>query len=149
MPRRASRCGGSPTISVPSYAMRPSLGARKPAIIANSVVLPAPFGPISAVMRPASAASETRLTASRPPKRFETFSTPSSGSAMAAPQQAGDAVRRKGDDDDQHTTVNHKIKPRRVTGDELGCFAERAHHQCAKQRSEHGADAADDRGQQG
>ena len=50
---------------------------------ANSVVLPAPLGPISAVMRPSVADSETLLTASKPPKRRETRSTDSSGSAMA------------------------------------------------------------------
>ena len=38
----------------PAVQMRPSLGGRKPVMMANSVVLPAPFGPISAVMRPAS-----------------------------------------------------------------------------------------------
>src|SRR5262245_25711392 len=96
--------------------MRPSVGARKPEIIANSVVLPAPFGPISAVIRPVSAANDARSTASRPPKRFETFSTRKigsvSGSLMAAlhrrqpgadpvvqvarvGEQADDAARRK------------------------------------------------------
>ena len=41
--------------------MRPSLGAMKPVMMANSVVLPAPFGPISAVMRPASAVNDARV----------------------------------------------------------------------------------------
>jgi len=38
-------------MSAPSYTTRPPLGGRKPVMIENSVVLPAPFGPISAVMR--------------------------------------------------------------------------------------------------
>ena len=85
-------------------------------MIANRVVLPAPFGPISAVMRPAAAANDALSTASRPPKRLETFSTRSRGSATAAlrnalvlenrlaqiGEDAGDAARREGHDDDEH-----------------------------------------------
>src|SRR5271154_2858994 len=61
--------------------MRPALGLRKPEITAKSVVLPAPLGPISAVIRAAGADSEAPLTASNPPKPRETFSTERSGSA--------------------------------------------------------------------
>jgi hypothetical protein len=50
-------------------------------MMAKSVVLPAPLGPISAVMRPAGADSDAASTASRPPKRRDTRSTESSGSA--------------------------------------------------------------------
>ena len=58
-------------------------------MIENKVVLPAPFGPISAVMRPGKAANEALFTASRPPKRLETFSTWSKASAtVAAPPAA-------------------------------------------------------------
>ena len=53
-------------------------------MIANSVVLPAPLGPISAVMRPAGAASEAASSASSPPKRFDTRSTASRGSDRQA-----------------------------------------------------------------
>ena len=58
-------------------------------MIANSVVLPAPLGPISPVMRPTGAASEAASSASRPPKRLETRSTVSSASAMGAVSQRG------------------------------------------------------------
>ena len=64
-------------------------------MIANSVVLPAPFGPISAVMRPASAVNDALSTASRPPKRLETFSTRSRGSATAALRAAVRTNRRR------------------------------------------------------
>ena len=81
-------------------------------MIENRVVLPAPFGPISAVMRPASASNDAWSTASRPPKRLETFSTRSRASVTAAlrrcgrpdkpaaqvGEDAGDAARRKGND---------------------------------------------------
>src|SRR6187455_602588 len=135
--------------------MRPSLGAMKPVMMANSVVLPAPFGPISAVMRPASAVNDAALTASNPPKRRETFSTRSSSAIAAlhrlgaklraqAFEQSRNAARRESHDEHQHSAVDHQIEPRRMAGRELGEFAERAHDQRAKQRAEHRADAADD-----
>ena len=89
-------------------------------MIANSVVLPAPFGPIRPVMRPAGADSEAAFTASRPPKRCDTRSTASRGSAMAGlPRRradggpahqpllcvgngADDAARREGNDQHKH-----------------------------------------------
>src|SRR5690242_20915104 len=127
--------------------MRPSVGRRKPVIAANSVVLPAPFGPISAVMRPVAAVKDARSMARRPPKFFETFSTRSRGSAMAALRHwlaaeslaqrgdnAGDSSGRESHHDNQHTSVNDEIEARCVTSDELGHLAERADHECAEQR---------------
>src|SRR5580704_16861818 len=166
MPRRASRCGGSPVTSRPAYRTFPALGFRKPEIMEKSVVLPAPFGPISAVMRPASADSEAALTASRPPKRRETPSTERSGSAtgrlpdrsaqFGAAQEicadigdgADQSAWRKADDQHKHGAINHEIKPRHVAGHKLDAFAEEFHDQRARQGAEHSADAADDRGQQ-
>jgi hypothetical protein len=49
----------------------------------NTVVLPAPFGPISAVMAPRAAVNERSFTATRPPKRIVRCSTASNGSAGA------------------------------------------------------------------
>src|SRR6185503_17740040 len=103
--------------------MRPSLGGRKPEMIENKVVLPAPFGPISAVMRPGKAVNEALFTASRPPKRLETFSTWSRASAtvrlrwlpfseepaMQAGEDARDTLGREGDDQDQHAAVDDEI----------------------------------------
>ena len=48
---------------------------RKPLIVLKNVVLPAPFGPITARSSPGSTAIETLLTATRLPKRLDTFST--------------------------------------------------------------------------
>ena len=98
-------------------------------MIANSVVLPAPFGPISAVMRPSSAANEARSTASSPPKRLAmTFSHRSSGlshgalrcfvarsaAAHAAREDTRDAARRERHDQHQHAAVDHEVEPGRV-----------------------------------
>src|SRR5215831_9898190 len=131
-------------------------------MMAKSVVLPAPFGPISAVMRPAGASNEAWSTAKSPPKRFEMRSTRRSGSGMGrlrcragaarpppqAPQvgqDAGDAARREGHHEHQHATVDNEIEAGRIAGDELRRLAERFDHQGAEQRAEHRAGAADDR----
>src|SRR6266849_8448014 len=117
--------------------MRPWLGGRNPLMMENSVVLPAPLGPMSAVMRPASTASEALSTASRPPKRLHIFSMRSSGSGIGAlrrrraparearaqvGRQARNPARGEGHDQDQHTAVNHEIEAGGIAGDELGQF---------------------------
>src|SRR5262249_28667197 len=140
----------------------PSIGRRNPEMIENSVVLPAPFGPISAVMRPALAVNDAPSTARRPPKRTDTLSTRSNASAMAAlrrdapphqgadrGQQSGDATRRKGNDSDEHATIDHQVEPGGAAGHELGQFSQCFDHERAEQRTEHRADAADDRREQG
>src|ERR1700722_924454 len=126
--------------------MRPLLGVRNPLIIANKVVLPAPFGPIKAVMRPDWTLSETLSTASNPPKRLLTPSTRSSGSAMRLfrlqgfhggetlprlAEQPGNATRGKSHDQDKNAAVDDEIEPRRIAGNELGCFAQRLDHKRA------------------
>src|SRR4029079_18504893 len=103
--------------------MRPSVGRRKPGIVANNVVLPAPFGPIRAVMRPVVATNDALSTARNPPKCFETSSTRSNGSAMAALRNrpaseslaqrrddAGDAARRERHHNNQNTPIDDEIE---------------------------------------
>src|SRR5689334_7609029 len=113
--------------------MRPSLGCWKPEMIENKVVLPAPFGPISAVIRPGKAANDALFTASRPPKRLETLSTRSRASAtvrlrrlllfeepsVQAGEDSGDALRRERDDEDQHAAIDDEIETRRAAGHKL------------------------------
>src|ERR1700685_4234738 len=139
--------------------MRPLLGVRNPLIIANKVVLPAPFGPMSAVIRPACTPSETLSTANNPSKRLLTPSTRSNGSAMGLlrpqrfqgsetlprlEQQSGNAARGESHDQDKNAAVDDEIEPRRVAGDKFCRFAQRLDHERAKQRTEHRASAADD-----
>src|SRR5262245_5957605 len=109
-------------------------------MIEKSVVLPAPLGPISAVMQPSRAARDAPLTANSPPKRQVTRSTTSKGSAMPRLPAGGCAVARqqpacmresadqstrcKPDDQHEHGTVNNKIEAGRVTCHELCNLAE-------------------------
>ena len=57
----------------PQISMVPASGRTSPDAIPISVDLPAPFSPSSACTSPANAANETSLTATTPPKRFETW----------------------------------------------------------------------------
>src|SRR5215470_3801268 len=142
--------------------MRPWSGARLPAMIENRVVLPAPFGPMRAVIRPLSAENDARSSASKPPKRFDTCSTRSRSSTMIAfnrrrqsgpggwdavakvEEDAGDAARRDCDDQNENASVDDEIESGCITGRELGDLAKRLDHECAEQGAENGPDAADD-----
>src|SRR3954470_7338771 len=57
-------------MSLPSSRMRPPLGLSTPVNRLMSVVLPAPFGPISAWRAPFSTVRETLSVATMPPKFF-------------------------------------------------------------------------------
>src|SRR5215831_11976039 len=74
--------------------MRPRDGLISPDSMLNSVVLPAPFGPMIALSSPALTASETASTAVKPPKSFPTPSTVSSacGRASAAAAAAAELM---------------------------------------------------------
>src|SRR5690242_5357245 len=106
-----------------------------PEIIEKSVVLPAPFGPMSAVMRPSLAVSDAALTASKPPKRQVTRSTASKGSTMLclsrgwgnrseSPQQhvaqmresADQAAWHEPDNQHQHRTIDNEIETGSIAG---------------------------------
>src|SRR3982074_865339 len=60
----------------------PALGRYTRVMTLNSVVLPAPFGPMRATTSPASTVKETRSSATTPPKR--TLSSRISSSAISA-----------------------------------------------------------------
>ena len=63
----------------PSNTIRPLVGDMAPEIRLNSVVLPAPFGPISPVIAPSDTSSEQWSTARTPPNSLTTSRTWSNG----------------------------------------------------------------------
>ena len=69
MPSLALRCGSRPVMSSPWKRTRPLSGLRKPDISANSVVLPAPLGPISAHRLPGGTSRLTSLHGLQPAER--------------------------------------------------------------------------------
>src|SRR3954453_22943287 len=92
-PRRATWCGESLPRSRPSKDQVPVLGWSNPVSRLNSVVLPAPLGPIRPVMPPRWISRCSTATAVRPPKVRGTPSTTTIGSGLAAPTSQGTSRR--------------------------------------------------------
>ena len=66
-PRRATLWGASPAMARPSKRIAPRSGWTKPVTRSNSVVFPAPLGPISAVIEPRLTVKLAPATARSPP----------------------------------------------------------------------------------
>src|SRR5262245_59417671 len=77
--------------------MVPLSGRYTPAIMLNSVVLPAPFGPITANIAAFGTANVTSDTACKPLKFFETRDTSSSASMSGLPLAAAVEPERSRD----------------------------------------------------
>ena len=85
-----------PSIGSPASVAVPSSAGSTPFSTLNSVVLPAPFGPMMPRISPSATAKLTSLTALRPPKtrdRFSTFSSARARRARTAGVTGGDARR--------------------------------------------------------
>src|SRR6476469_7034740 len=108
MPAAQMRCGGRPVMSRPSKAIRPASGLWKPATAANSVVLPAPLGPIRPTISPARTSSDAWSTAFNPPNALETART--SSMTRPAAKQAGETVGQAGDDEDEHRAIDDQAE---------------------------------------
>src|SRR5262245_2875007 len=118
MPRRQTSSEGYPSMRTSWNLMVPALGANTPAIRLKSVVLPAPFGPITAKIEPSGTAKLTLATARSPLKLFDTPATSRSGTmlrlrrlslaeAQQARQRRPDAVRQDHHHDEQAYPVEH------------------------------------------
>src|SRR5438128_12684445 len=94
-------------MSRPSKRTRPASGLSSPLSCPIKVVLPAPFGPITACSSPAGTSSVISSDASTPPKRLVTPSICNSGSATThALQQSIDTAARE-QDDQQEQRAQH------------------------------------------
>src|SRR5882724_6222931 len=117
MPRCATACTGSPVMTSPAKTTSPAVGFSTLVIRLNTVDLPAPFGPMTARILPASRLMSTASTATSAPKRrtnplhsssgIGCFVATSSrarelGPRLEAPgQDAPDALGREHDEDDE------------------------------------------------
>src|SRR5579862_657848 len=165
MPRRAMRWARMPEMSVPANAQLPESARSNPDRTLKKLDLPAPLGPIRAVMAPLCTSRWSTSTARRPPNRRHTASATSSGSGLATPgvgsivsstASAGidqellafaeDALRpphRQPDqgDPDQHVAQREHL----VGGDEardpaaLDAVGEHTRHQLQQEPEQHGA----------
>ena len=87
MPSRGRWCGTGRT-TAPSSRRRPDRARVKPQMTLNSVVLPAPLGPMTPTIAPRGTQNETASSAVIPPKRTVTASTSSriDGDALWVPE---------------------------------------------------------------
>src|SRR5919108_4674530 len=115
----------------------------------NSVVLPAPLGPMMPSRSPGRTSRLTARTAVRPPKRLVTASSVSTRPPQ--PEPAGDArdpLGRESHDEDEHDAVNDQVDPgeaRRHAGERRAQVRlERGDEDGAQEWTERGAHAADD-----
>src|SRR5438105_10227465 len=86
-------------MSAPLKRMRPVWVGSTPEIWPMSVVLPAPFGPISACTSPRTTSSVTSSVATTPPNRLE---TPRSSSMALCLQQSRNPLGSQHDYREQH-----------------------------------------------
>src|SRR5579884_4065708 len=100
MPRRATWWGRAPATSRPSNQMLPVVGGKSPVMQLNSVVFPAPLGPIRAKTWPRSTVKLTSSTARSPPKRLLTCSqrrmAPSCSSPISGALHVGQRLLGRG-----------------------------------------------------
>src|SRR6516164_511527 len=84
MPSRTRRWGSRRVIGSPSSRISPPEGRNTPASRLTKVVLPAPFGPMSAWRAPFSIASEIAFAATMPPNRLSRFFVSSTAGMVRA-----------------------------------------------------------------
>ena len=100
-----------PVMSRPSNRIEPEVGAKKPLIRLKKVVLPAPFGPITARSSPGSTVIDTSRTATRLPKRLaDVLDLEQAHAVASAPDEAEQAAREEQHDQhEQHADERHPV----------------------------------------
>src|SRR6266545_2197538 len=121
MPRCTEPCADFPLTCLPPSRTRPLVAGMEPAATENSVVLPAPLGPMRPRISPSSSRKSTLSTARRPPKCLLTDSPtrmavtwsrfPPVAEPAAGPQhQAGQAERLEENDQHQQDAVQAQVE---------------------------------------
>src|SRR3981189_2842883 len=90
IPMAQRRAGESGVTSRPSNTTRPPSGATVPVMIPNSVVLPAPFGPMMPSASPSPSARSIRSAMTIAPKRLEILSRARMGGLRGRPADLND-----------------------------------------------------------
>src|SRR5260370_19877784 len=75
--------------------IEPAVGRSAPATRLKVVILPDPFGPMRPTISPSRTSKDTRLTATKPPKRLESSVATSSSTPTIVPYLSGNAARRE------------------------------------------------------
>src|ERR1700758_5359313 len=128
-------------MSRPSKPMLPPCGAISPARSPISVVLPAPFGPMTAWHSPCGMSSAMASAAITPPNRLPKSATCSSGSVMAwRSEQALDAAVQEDRDQEQRRAEEQSG----ILGDARQRLFEQQIGHGAEHRTEQRPEAAED-----
>src|SRR5512139_2992705 len=101
IPFRQMTWGGSPEMSLPLYRIRPESGTRCPVIRWNSVVFPAPLGPMTATISPRATSRFAPFTARNPPNDRTADSTLSTARLPGA-EPADDVPEHSVGQEDDH-----------------------------------------------
>src|SRR4051812_40449147 len=100
------RSGRAPAIGWPANWIVPASGGIKPVMTLNSVVLPAPFGPITLKISPGCTARSTPSTAATPPKcRFKPRTSSSGATDVVTSRPPDQAARPEPDHQQQQQAV--------------------------------------------
>src|SRR5262245_15015985 len=146
MPRRQRSCGAMPVTSRSLKRTLPASGCRWPVIRLKSVVLPAPLGPMMALIEPRGTLKLTPPTAWKPAKLLRRPWTSSTGDSRAgAPQEQGDRAcdaARKHEEEHHENGPEHERPVLRIGHDLL---VEPDEHGCAQSGPPEGAHPAQQR----
>src|SRR5882762_10342223 len=112
IPLRATVCGARPNTDWPSSSIAPRSGLMNPVARLNTVVLPAPFGPMSAVIEPRATSNVAPSTARSPPKDLTRSRTAKMVSATEHHllALAENALRPERHDEDQNQADDEKAQ---------------------------------------
>src|SRR6187455_667683 len=135
MPSRPRLLASSRVTSRSPNVIVPPVGLRSPESRLTKVVLPAPFGPITAWISPVTSSSDTSFTAASPPKRFDSAVVRSATSVIVvlrrdARDQRLDAAR----DGEHNRDDDQAFGELPVLGEALQVFFQPHHHDGADQR---------------
>src|SRR5512134_927195 len=122
MPRRQRSCGAMPVTLRPLNFTSPASGRMCPVMRLKSVVLPAPFGPMTAPIEPCGTSKLTPPTARKPSKllaspRTSSTAQPRGHAVRERAERAGDTAREHEEQRDEDRPENER--PVLRVGDDL------------------------------
>src|SRR5499426_518724 len=146
MPRRHRRCGAILVTSRPLSSTCPESARRWPVIRLKSVVLPAPFGPMIALIEPRGTAKLTPSTARKPSKLFASARTSSTAEPRReTTERSADGAGDPAGKHEQQHDEDRAEDQRPVLGVGHDLLVQPDQGRCAHRRAEKRVDAAEER----
>src|SRR5678815_1802669 len=147
MPMRQRSCGAMPVTSRSLKTTRPVSGLTWPVMRLNSVVLPAPLGPMMALIEPVGTVKLTPPTAWNPPKLFRRSRTSSMRAPLPpeAPADQRNGAREPAGEDEEQGDEDDAEDERPVLRVGHDLLVQPEQHEGADGGAEEGAHAAEQR----